>query len=214
MAQEAKAHQPAESGKQGQQQIQRSAQGQGSRALQPFGRLDPFSFFPGEFFANPFGIIRRMHDEIDRLFAESFGPAGSQTGERPRGWVPALEISQSGDKMMVSAELPGLRPEDVHLEVTDDALIISGERQRAQESEEGGIRRSERHYGKFYRSIPMPEGVDTEKVQAHFAHGVLDVTIPVPQVQSRRHQIPIRTSETAGSTAAESAQKAGTATQS
>jgi HSP20 family protein len=156
--------------------------------------MDPFSFSPGEFFANPFGMMRRMHDEMDRLFSESFGSGGSQTGDRPgtaARWAPAIEVSQHGDNMVVSAELPGLRPEDVHLEVTDDALIVSGERRRHQESDEGGIHRTERHYGHFYRAIPLPESVDPEQVHAQFTNGVLEITVPVPQAQSRRRQIPI-----------------------
>jgi HSP20 family protein len=201
--------------------------------MQPFGRsIDPFSFSPGEFFANPFGMMRRMHDEMDRMFAENFGSGGSQTGSRSGGgvssWAPALEISQRGNNMVVSAELPGLRPEDVHLEVTDDALIVSGERQRSHESEEGGIHRTERHYGHFYRAVPLPEGINPEQVHAQFTDGVLEVTIPVSQAESRRRQIPIhggtgkqqssqpaaQTAATAGQSSGGTAQKAGTASQS
>jgi len=229
MAQDAKANQTTESGKQSStgRQLERSSEG--GRSMQPFGRsIDPLFFSPGEFFANPFGIMRRMHDEMDRMFAESFGSGGSQTGSRSgsgiSSWSPALEISQHGNNLVVSAELPGLRPEDVHLEVTDDALIVSGERQRSHESEEGGIHRSERHYGHFYRAVPLPEGVDPEQVHAQFANGVLEVTIPVPQAESRRRQIPIhggadkpqtaQTGAAGGQSSGGTAQKTGTATQS
>jgi len=200
MAQEVKTHQTTESGKQSseKQQMERSSQQQSGRSVQPFRlSVDPFSFSPGEFFVNPFGMMRRMHDEMDRLFSESLGSQGSQASGRSgtaARWAPAIEVSQKGDNMLVSAELPGLKPEDVHLEVTDDTLIVSGERQRHHESDEGGVRRTERQYGHFYRAIPLPESVDPEQVRAQFTNGVLEITIPVQQAQRRRRQIPIESS--------------------
>jgi len=200
MAQEAKAHQTTESGKQSsaqEQQLERSSQQQGGRSVQPFRLpMDPFSFSPGEFFANPFGMMRRMHDEMDRLFSESFSSGSQKSGRSGTAsrWAPAIEVSEQGNNMVVSAELPGLKPEEVHLEVTGDALIVSGERQRHHETDEGGVRRTERQYGHFYREIPLPESVDPEQVRAQFTNGVLEITIPVPQAQSRRRQIPIESS--------------------
>lgn len=231
MAQEGKTPR-AEQSSGNQQQVERSSQGQSGRSMQSFGgSFDPFFFSPGEFFANPFGMMRRMHDEMDRMFAESLGSGGSQIGGRSASgaasWVPALEVSQRGDNMVVCAELPGLRPEDVHLEVTEDALVLSGERQRNQESNEGGIHRTERRYGQFYRAVPLPEGANAEQARAQFRDGVLEVTIPVQQPQSRRRQIPIQggssgqqISQSAGQTSASgqgsggSAQTAGAANQS
>jgi HSP20 family protein len=79
----------------------------------------------------------------------------------------------------------------VNVEVTDDALIIVGERKSEREDEEGGFYRSERHYGKFHREIPLPEGVDGNKAKAEFRDGVLKVTMPAPERKSLRRSIPI-----------------------
>jgi HSP20 family protein len=80
----------------------------------------------------------------------------------------------------------------VKVEVTNDALVIHGERKVEQEQEEGGTRRTERQYGLFYRSIPLPEGADVEHASAKFENGLLEVTVPVPQQQQQRRSIPIQ----------------------
>jgi HSP20 family protein len=82
----------------------------------------------------------------------------------------------------------------VNAEINDNSLIIQGERKFEQDEIEGGIRRSERRYGKFYRAIALPEGADAENARAEFQNGVLRVTIPVPQAQSNVRQIPVQAS--------------------
>jgi len=94
---------------------------------------------------------------------------------------------------VVSAELPGLSNEDVTVEITDDAVVIQGERQVVQEDNEGGIQRTERRYGHFYRAIALPEGVKTDQARAEFQNGVLKISVPAPQPQSNARQIPIET---------------------
>ena len=86
-----------------------------------------------------------------------------------------------------------MKPEDVKLEITREALVISGERKQEREEKGEGFHRSERHYGRFYRQIPLPEGAETDKAEARFTNGELRVTIPVPEVAHERRQIPIRT---------------------
>jgi HSP20 family protein len=91
----------------------------------------------------------------------------------------------------VHAELPGLEPKDVKVDVENDALVIQGERRFEQEEKEGGVQRTERQYGLFYRSIPLPEGAKVDQAKAKFHNGVLEVTIPVPEQQSNRRTIPV-----------------------
>jgi HSP20 family protein len=132
-----------------------------------------------------------MMDDMDR----AFGDFGSSREEGMSTWVPPIEVSQRDGKYVVHAELPGIKPEDVKVELTDGALVVQGERKHEHEENQGGVRRSERSYGQFYRSIPVPEEIDPEQVNAKFENGVLEITIPLPQQQQNRNrQIPIQAS--------------------
>jgi HSP20 family protein len=142
--------------------------------------------------------MRRMHEDMDRMFSQSFG-GGLMGGGGAAGaggslatWSPAIEVKQEKNNFIVSAELPGLKPDEVHVELDEDALVIQGERKHEQTSEDGGVHRTERRYGHFYRAIPLPEGAHGEQAKAEFRNGVLEVTIPVPEQQSHRRQIPIK----------------------
>ena len=92
----------------------------------------------------------------------------------------------------MTAELPGLKREDVKVECTDEGIIIEGEkRQERQETTEGGFHRSERMYGHFYRMIPLPQGAQSDKAKAEFKDGVLQIKVPIPESKQQRRQIPI-----------------------
>jgi len=158
---------------------------------------DPLFISPREFFnTSPFALMRRMSEEMDRIFGDS--GSGRNQGD-DRTWTPAIEVAERDGKYVVHAELPGLKPEEVSVEVTDDTIVIQGERQSQTEDNQGGIRRTERRYGRFYRAIPLPEQVNASDIQAKFENGVLEITAPVPQQQSHRRQVPIQ-SEATGST--------------
>lgn len=157
------------------------------------GGSDPLSFSPSEFFSNPFSIMRRMHDEMDRVFSEAFG-GGAGAGGIGGGlasWAPTIEISERDNEMVICAELPGLKPEDVKVEVTEDALVIEGERKQEREEKQGGRWHSERQYGQFYRTIPLPDGAKADQARADFKNGELQVTVPVQRPEGKRRQIPI-----------------------
>jgi HSP20 family protein len=166
------------------------------RGWDPLG----FSSTPADSFsANPFSLMRRMSEEMDRTFGSFFG----QTSGRGSGsWFPAIEVAEDNGQLQVHADLPGLRPEDVKVEVTNDSLIIHGERKVEHEHKLGGAYRSERRYGEFYREIPLPEGTNPEQAKAQFRNGVLEVTLPVPQQASNRRQIPIQSGDSGASTGA------------
>ena len=106
-------------------------------------------------------------------------------------WTPTVEISEQDGKYRILAELPGLSPDDVRVEVEDDALVLQGERQVEREGTEGGMRRSERQFGFFYRRIPLPEGANPEQAKAQFHDGILEITVPAPDRQTKRRQIQI-----------------------
>jgi len=148
--------------------------------------------------SNPFQVLERFADEIDSVF-DDFGFGRSALSPRlGRGvirsslrggtemWAPEVEVSQQNNELVVRADLPGLKKDDIHIDVTDGAITVSGERRQEQETERGGIYRSERSYGSFYRVIPLPEGAITDQARATFTNGVLEVRLPAPPEQVTR----------------------------
>jgi len=144
-----------------------------------------------------------MMEDFDRVF-EEFGFGRGLGGGLPvagaleRGglamdWSHAVEMVERDGQLVIRADLPGLSPDDVRLEITDDgSLVIEGERRSEMEAEEeGGVYRSERTYGRFSRVIALPEGVDADRAQARFDNGVLEISLPLPQ-QSQRRRIQIQ----------------------
>ena len=147
----------------------------------------PMAIAPGEFFRmNPFSLMRRLSEEMAR-FVES-----GRSEEREKSWMPSVDVSQKEGNYVVHAELPGIKPEDVKLEITDEAIILQGERKSEQEETKGSVHLTERHYGRFYRAIPLPQGADTEHAKAKFDNGVLQITVPVEEPRSNRREIPIQ----------------------
>jgi HSP20 family protein len=146
-----------------------------------------------QFAMNPFSIFRRLTEEMDRAFATSFG-LGRQSGEQglERGtWWPAVEVRERDNHVEVNAELPGMTKDDVKVEVTSEGIVLEGEKRREQERDEGGVHRSERSYGHFYRLIPLPEGAEPDRAKADFKNGVLTVQVPLSEQKRKARQIPI-----------------------
>ena len=148
--------------------------------------------------AAPWDLMKRFSDDVDRIFS-SFGFGGrrrgpswtrhAQVGGAPgrslarsggTAWSPIVDISTQGDDLIVCVDLPGLKPEDVEIETADNQLVIRGEQrnERAEGRQDKGYWYTERSYGSFYRSIPLPPGITAENAQATFDNGVLKVTIP------------------------------------
>ncbi len=151
---------------------------------------------------NPFGMMRRFSKDMERLFEDfegfrvpgffnrEFFPFGTEL--KDFDWIPRIEVLKSNGDLMVKAELPGLTRDDVKVELTDEALTISGERKDEKEEKREGFYRSERNYGRFYRQIPLPEGVKTDKANATFRNGMLEVTVPVSKSESKARKLEIK----------------------
>ena len=168
-----------------------------SRRLQPQRQTSiGVQRYGGEPLSNPFQFFRRMTDEMDRWFDRALNgyptqqnePLGSLT--RPFSgsafWAPRIEAFQRGDEFIVRAELPGLKKEDVRVNVTDDSIVIEGERRDEFENTHGDVYHTERSYGSFYREVPLPEGAISDKADASFKHGVLEVKLKAPPSEVRR----------------------------
>jgi HSP20 family protein len=175
--------------------------------------LDPFGFFSDD---DPFTLLRGIQREMSRAFGQrSQGRrTGNGNGVTTAIWVPPIEVQYKDGNFVVSAELPGLRDEDVSVAITDDSIVISGERQEQHEETQGGMRRSELRYGQFYRAIPLPDGADPEKAQAEFKNGVLQITVPVSEARSNVRQIPVQTATSSQSASGQAgSQSSGQSTQ-
>jgi len=126
-------------------------------------------------------LMRNMFRDFDPLFDVRGWPfAGFKQalGEFP--WTPALEMTERDHKLMVKVDLPGLKKEEVTVNVTRDGLAIEGERTHEAEDKKNDWFTTERTYGRFYRLVPLPEGVNYKEVSATFKNGVLEVTVPLP----------------------------------
>ncbi len=189
-------------------QVERQRQSGGSEVPPGAERYPYFSLNPVEFFLNPFSVMRRMSEEMDRHFGRFSGHITEGAG----GWFPAIDVNVQNNQLRVHADLPGLKPEDVKVEVSENALIIRGERRFAQEHKQGQRYHSERRYGEFYRQIALPQGANTDQAKAQFSDGVLEVTVPLPEQASRRREIPIHAGEVVG-TATKAATAGGSSTQ-
>ena len=150
---------------------------------------------------SPFSLLGRITEEFDRILQ----PFLSESETTNIAWIPTVEVSQHDGKYHILAELPGLSPNEVRVEVDDDAVILQGERQVEREANEGGIRRSERQFGMFYRRIPLPEGADPEQAKAKFHDGILEITMPAPNKQTERRQIQVEADSKASSDTAKHA---------
>lgn len=103
-----------------------------------------------------------------------------------RHWVPEMDLVETDDHYLLKADLPGMKQEDVSIEFNDGTLTISGERKAEYERKDKGFFRLERSFGKFSRSLTLPDGIDPDKIEAAFHAGVLDVVIPKPEQRKPR----------------------------
>lgn len=146
---------------------------------------------------SPFSFMRRFVNDIDRMF-EDFGMGSTGSSRQSSGmtrqgtWSPQMDIFERDGKLVLHADLPGMRENDVHVQVDSGVLTIWGERKHQHEHEKGGVYRCERSYGSFQRSVTLPEGVAPESIQASFENGVLEVTMPAPKQTPRGRTVPIQ----------------------
>jgi HSP20 family protein len=157
-------------------------------ALRPFG---------GRGFYDPHSEINRL---LDEMMSGSALRSGGQQGAVTE-WAPAIDaVTKEGD-LVIRAELPGVKHEDVDISLHDNVLTISGERRAEQAEERGGYHIRERRYGSFRRSLALPEGIDESRISARYEDGVLEVTVQgaaVPR-EPKRIQIQRPSGEISGS---------------
>ena len=136
----------------------------------------------GKMSLGPFRRHGRFYDtqsELNRLLDETFGGSGQLQRSRmgQHEWVPSVDVVRKDGDLIVRAELPGVKPEDVDITVHEGVLTISGEREAEQEEERAEYYVREVRHGSFRRSMALPEDVDEEKVRARYQDGILEVTL-------------------------------------
>jgi HSP20 family protein len=122
---------------------------------------------------DPFAELGELRTRFDRMFDEWLDG-------RERAWTPAIDVVREDGHLVVRADLPGIKPEEVKIEIEDDILTVSGEHTESKEEEDHNYVRRERRYGSFRRSMALPAGVDAKQIEAKTHDGVVEVTIPLP----------------------------------
>ena len=149
---------------------------------------------------SPFSFMRRFMEDMDHLFGDfGMGTGLSSSSLMPRwgssmssrAWAPQLEVFERQGDLVIRADLPGMKKDDVRVEIDNDMLTIEGERRYEHEDTSAGIFHSERSYGSFQRSVQLPQGVNPESVKASFENGVLEITMPAPQSRPTARNIEV-----------------------
>lgn len=123
---------------------------------------------------DPFGELGELRSRFDRLFGEF-------TDGQERSWTPSIDVVRDNGNLVVRADIPGMTPEEVKIEVEDDVLTVSGGHGEEREHKDKQYVRRERRYGSFARSLALPPGVDPKHIRARTKDGVIEVTIPLPK---------------------------------
>ena len=138
----------------------------------------------------PWSFPRDLQGELGRFFNDF----GSNIGTIEEGFVPAIDVRESEDSYRVDIDLPGIKKENIKIEVAEGVLSISGERKSESESNEKDYHRVERSYGSFRRSVSVPGGFQHDAVNAHFEDGVLKVVLPKPE-ESKPRRVEVKVAE-------------------
>jgi len=145
---------------------------------------------------DPFRDLANLQDRIDSLFEDSL--RGLRRPTREEGlegtpWAPAVDIIEKDNEIVLRADLPGFDPKDVEIQVQDGTLTLRGERKFDSDVKEDNFRRVERVYGSFLRSFSLPQTVDSEKVEAEYKNGVLEIKLPKrPEAKPKQVKVAVK----------------------
>jgi HSP20 family protein len=132
-------------------------------------------------------FLDQMHNEMDEMIQRFFGAPAEAKTNGMSVWAPNIDISETDKAFIVKADLPGVDPKDVEVSVREGVMTLRGEKREQREEKHKNYHRTERFVGQFYRSIPLPAGVDEESVAATSGIGVVTVTIPKkPEAQPKK----------------------------
>ncbi|MEG4112478.1 MULTISPECIES: Hsp20/alpha crystallin family protein [unclassified Microcoleus] len=144
----------------------------------------------------PFTEIETLRQQLDKVFDQQ----ATTRDNSEATWMPAVEFADAGDNFVLKAQLPGIDPKDIDVQVTREAISISGERRYENTDEKSGYVRSEFRYGKFHRVLPLPAHIQNDSVQAEYKDGILTLTLP-KVTEARNKVVKINLAEIAGTPA-------------
>ncbi|MCU0570786.1 MAG: Hsp20/alpha crystallin family protein [Oculatellaceae cyanobacterium Prado106] len=134
---------------------------------------------------NPWREMETLRNQFDQIMGDLTHPIANSADVTT--WTPAVELQDTGDNLVLRAQLPGMEAKDLDIKVTREAVAITAERRHEQKSEEKGFFRSEFRYGKFRRVVPLPVAIQNDRVQAEYKDGILNLTLP--KVVEVRNQV-------------------------
>ncbi|WP_017317137.1 Hsp20/alpha crystallin family protein [Mastigocladopsis repens] len=133
---------------------------------------------------NPWQEFNAMQRQFNRLFDEAFVP--TQELDRSLIRVPAAELQETSDAIYLKLEIPGVEAKDLDVKVTENAVYVSGERKSETKTQDKGVTKSEFHYGKFQRVIPLPARIQNTNVTAEYKDGILNLTLPKTEAEKNK----------------------------
>jgi HSP20 family protein len=139
----------------------------------------------------PFRELAALQNEMGRWMNQLAGGVGTTPGNgQSSTWLPAVDVWETDSELVLSFDLPGIPEEKVTVELDDNVLTVSGERERTQEHSNERFYRFERRFGQFSRSVTLPAGIEEDEIQANYKDGVLEIRVPKPEEQKpKRIQI-------------------------
>ena len=141
---------------------------------------------------SPAGQLATMQSDMARLMNTFFGssPFAAPVGNGVSAWLPPVDIAEAEDALTLAFDLPGLKEDEIQVELDDNVLTVSGERVRTNEAKQDDYYRYERRFGTFSRSVALPAGVKDDQIEASYENGVLEIRVPKPeQYKPKRIQV-------------------------
>jgi HSP20 family protein len=135
---------------------------------------------------DPFRDMVTLRDKMNKLFEDSYSGRAEESGLLQGTWAPSVDIFESENELVLTAEVPGIDEKDIEIKLEDNTLTLKGERKLEKETKEENYHRIERSYGSFFRSFSLPNYVDHDKIQAEYQNGVLKITMPKRQESKSR----------------------------
>lgn len=139
---------------------------------------------------DPFRDLMTLREKMNRLFEDTFTTRGEEKELISGKWTPSVDIYESENALVLSAELPGIEEDDIEIKIENNTLTLKGERKFEKETKEENYHRVERAYGSFSRSFTLPHYIDHDKIKAEHENGVLKITMPKkPELKPRKVKI-------------------------